>query len=357
MHFRQRQLGRRPSEAISAALAANSGGLVPAYGNSEIDKRVEARFSEIFGRDVAVFFVGTGTAANALALAQRQQAGRRELLPPRGACASRTNAARRNSSPAASRLHPVDGALWARSIPTGCARRSRSFPPARCITASPWRSRSPRRLKRARSIRLTRSRRSPRSAAERGLPLHMDGARFANALVSLGATPARDDVEARGGHGVLRRHQEWLLVRRGDGGASTLQGQELPFLRKRAAQLFSKSRFIAAQFEAYFADDLWLDAGPARQCHGGEACRSCARLGARCALPGSPQANEVFIDDGAGRRRCICRHRGRFSRHGRCHISGGRIGEREMLARFVTSFATRARGCGCVRRALPLSVS
>ena len=41
---------------------------MPAYGNDEISKRVKARFDEIFEREVAVFFVTTGTAANALAL-------------------------------------------------------------------------------------------------------------------------------------------------------------------------------------------------------------------------------------------------------------------------------------------------
>src|SRR5690606_13161308 len=50
--------------AISEALAAQATGFAAAYGQSELDRRVERRFNEIFEREVAVFFVATGTAAN-----------------------------------------------------------------------------------------------------------------------------------------------------------------------------------------------------------------------------------------------------------------------------------------------------
>ena len=60
---------------IMEGLARHAGGFSPAYGNSDLDKAVEAKFSEIFERDVAVFFVATGTAANSLAMASLAKPG------------------------------------------------------------------------------------------------------------------------------------------------------------------------------------------------------------------------------------------------------------------------------------------
>src|SRR5690606_21894152 len=91
-----------------------------------------------------------------------------------------------------------------------------------------------------------------------GLPLHMDGARFANAMVALNTTPA--EMTWKRGVDVL----SFGATKNGCWCAEAIvvmdpaKARDLPFLRKRAAQLFSKSRFIAAQFAAYFADDLWL---------------------------------------------------------------------------------------------------
>ncbi len=87
----------------------------------------------------------------------------------------------------------------------------------------------------------------------------MDGARFANALVALDVTPAEMtwkrgvDIVSFGGTKNGCWCAEAVVLFDPDAAASCA------FMRKRAAQLFSKSRFIAAQFEAYFDDDLWLE--------------------------------------------------------------------------------------------------
>ncbi len=87
----------------------------------------------------------------------------------------------------------------------------------------------------------------------------MDGARFANALVALDASPA--EMTWKRGVDVL----SFGGTKNGCWCAEAIvffdpeKAREMPFLRKRAAQLFSKSRFISAQFAAYFEDDLWLD--------------------------------------------------------------------------------------------------
>jgi threonine aldolase len=86
----------------------------------------------------------------------------------------------------------------------------------------------------------------------------MDGARFANAMVHLGVTPAEMtwkagvDVVSFGGTKNGCWCAEALVF------FDPAQAEQLPFIRKRAAQLFSKTRFIAAQFHAYLDDDLWI---------------------------------------------------------------------------------------------------
>ena len=60
---------------IAAGLAAHASGFEPAYGNGALDRKVADKFSEIFEREVAVFFVATGTAANSLALASVARPG------------------------------------------------------------------------------------------------------------------------------------------------------------------------------------------------------------------------------------------------------------------------------------------
>ncbi|MEQ9247232.1 MAG: beta-eliminating lyase-related protein, partial [Nitratireductor sp.] len=60
---------------IAEALTDNAGGYTSAYGTGDLDRQVERTFCDIFERDVAVFFVGTGTAANSLSLAWAAKPG------------------------------------------------------------------------------------------------------------------------------------------------------------------------------------------------------------------------------------------------------------------------------------------
>jgi threonine aldolase len=174
---------------------------------------------------------------------------------------------------------------------------------------------------------------------ERGLPLHMDGARFANALVSLGLTPAEMtwkrgvDIVSFGGTKNGCWCAEALVY------FNPERARDLPYIRKRAAQLFSKTRFIAAQFEAYLEDGLWLKLA-------GHANAMATRLADSiknspdCRLAWNVQANEVFVILPAGmaedwRDRGIGFHQ--------WTVPGDLVtdlAEDEVLARLVTSFAT-----------------
>lgn len=95
-------------------------------------------------------------------------------------------------------------------------------------------------------------------AKAKGMPCHLDGARFANALVATGATPAEMtwkagiDVLSLGGtkNGCLGVEGVVLF--------NPAKAWELELRRKRGGHLFSKHRFLSAQMEAYLTGGLWL---------------------------------------------------------------------------------------------------
>jgi threonine aldolase len=95
-------------------------------------------------------------------------------------------------------------------------------------------------------------------AHRHGLLVHLDGARFANAIVALGCTPG--DMSWRAGVDIVSfgatkngaMNAEAILAF--DAGVAA----RLPYLMKRGGQVVSKARFISAQLERYLADDRWL---------------------------------------------------------------------------------------------------
>ena len=133
-------------------------------------------------------------------------------------------------------------------------------------------------------------------AHERGLKVHMDGARFANAVASLGCAPA--DITWRAGVDVLSFGAT-------KNGALTAEAvvffdpqlvADFEFRRKRAAHLLSKSRYVSAQLLAYLDNDLWLTLAR-------HANHLAKRVGAAAgaALMHPVQANEVFVRLGDAR--------------------------------------------------------
>ena len=96
-------------------------------------------------------------------------------------------------------------------------------------------------------------------AHEAGLAVHMDGARFANALVALACTPA--DMS----HGAGVDALSFGATKNGTLACEAIlifdpaRSTHLPYMQKRGGHVLSKGRFIGAQLEAYLAGDLWLD--------------------------------------------------------------------------------------------------
>ncbi len=277
--------------AIAQRLSADAVGYATAYGGSVLDQQVAQQFNALFEREVAVFFVATGTAANSLALAAVNRPG--------GVVFAHSDAHMIDDECGApefftqgARLQGVGGALG-KMAPAQLRAEIARCPAEFVHRGQPMAMSLTQATEFGTCYSLQDIQTLAAIAQAQGVPLHMDGARFANALVALEVSPAAMTWQA--GVDMLSfgatKNGCWcaeaLVVFRPE------LTDALPFLRKRAGQLLSKSRFIASQFAAYFADDLWLRLArhanaKAQQLQQGITQASQARL----AWP--TQTNEVF---------------------------------------------------------------
>ena len=323
--------------AIIDAIALEARRIGNPYGESPTDKAVGERFNEIFEREVAVFFVGTGSAANALSLASANRPGgvvfchnaSHILEDECGAVEYLTGGGRLLG------LAGRDGKLDPEELRGAIGRYDPAFvhagqPMAVSITQS---------TETGGIYELEEIRAVSNVAKMRGLPLHMDGARFANGLVSLGVTPA--EMTWKSGVALL----SFGGTKNGCVGAEAVVifepglAAQFPYIRKRAGQLFSKSRFIAAQFDAYFRDGLWLEL--ARHSNAmAERLRDGLRASPRAREAWPTRANEVFA---VVAKSDAARLRGLGAAFYDWPTAANlRLEADEILVRLVTSFATAA---------------
>ncbi|MER9179879.1 low specificity L-threonine aldolase [Mesorhizobium sp. M0074] len=322
---------------IAAGLSGHADGFSTAYGDGALDKAVYQRFNEIFECEVAVFFVATGTAANSLSLTTYNKPGgisfcHRESHVIEDECGAP------EYFTGGSRLYTVEGALG-RIDASNLERAVDRFAPENVHSGRPVAVSITQSTEVGTVYTLNEIARISAIAKQHGLPLHMDGARFANALVALETTPAEMtwkhgvDILSFGGTKNGCWCAEAIVL------FDLERAKELAFLRKRAAQLFSKSRFIAAQFDAYFRGGLWLDTAR-------HANAMAARLAAAiedspsARLAWLPQANEVFAVMKKAEAERMQAAGAAFHDWHRPLGYDGYIGEDEALYRFVTSFAT-----------------
>lgn len=280
---------------VMAALAAANRGPAASYGADTITARVERRFAEIFETEVTVFPVATGTAANALALAA--------LVPAYGAVLCHHEAHINMDECGAPELFTGgaklidlpgrDAKLDAGTLAGQLAQGDIGFvhraqPAAVSLTQS---------TELGTLYTIDELGEIAEIARGHGLKLHMDGARFANAVAALGCAPAEItwkagvDALCFGGtkNGAMGAEAVIFFGERAREAAAAF-----PYHRKRGGQLFSKMRFVSAQLDALLADDLWL--AHARHANA-QAARLAAALGA---VPGVEilhpvQANEIFL--------------------------------------------------------------
>lgn len=258
-----------------------------AYDGDALSGKMNTIFSDLFEQDVEALWVATGTAANSLALASM-------CKPHQGViCHSEAHIEQDEAGApgfytGGAKLMLLDG-VGAKLDPADIDAHCRAIrddvhqvQPA-CVS-----------ITNATEYGLVYAPNEVKAISEickaHGLKLHMDGARFANALVHLGCDPA--DLTWRMGVDVL----SFGFVKNGGMNAEALiffdrsLAADTHYLRKRAGHLQSKGRFLAAQILAMVEDDLWRE--NAQSANAGAQVLADA---AKDRLIHPVQANEIFI--------------------------------------------------------------
>lgn len=320
---------------ILQALAEANPGTASSYGGDEHTAKAEALLKEVFGCDLRAFLVTTGTAANGLALSS--------IAPGHGAIICHAEA------------HIAVDECNAPEFFTGGAKIIGLHGPGGKITPAMVEKTLKGFIRgehdpRPKGVSLTNAtelgtvyrpdeiRAMSALIRPRGLKLHMDGARFANALVSLGCTPA--EITWQSGVDVMSFGAT-------KNGAMMLEAvvffdlalaEDFIYRRMRGGQLVSKSRYLGAQMVAYLDKGLWLD-------NARRANRLAVRLAEgllrsdRIRIPHPVEANEVFA--------VLPRelHERLLARGARFYdwmpdSLGSTLTDDEIFTRFVLSFAT-----------------
>ena len=276
--------------AVMSALSRHNSGFSPAYGTDPLTESVYRKFNDIFEREVAVFFVATGTAANALSLAAYSRPGG-AIFCHRDSHIQVDECNCPEFMTSGGKLVSVssgDGKFTADALRDAMA----GFPEGVVHHGQVASVSISQATESGTAYALEEIAAISDVAKSRSVPLHMDGARFANALVTLGCTPA--EMTWKSGVDVLSfgatKNGCWCAEAVVFFDLEAARGFE--YFRKRGGHLFSKSRFVAAQFDGYFENDSWLEtAGHANSMASRLAEGICAQ-GGRTAW--AVEANELF---------------------------------------------------------------
>jgi len=265
------------------------------YDNDALSSRLDGVFSDLFGRECAVLWVASGTAANCLALAA--------MVPPHGAVVCHREAHIEMDEAGAPGFF-----LHGAKLLLADGQSAKVTPQTLAAVIDPIRDDV--HQVQPHAISITQASEygcvyRPAEVAEiaafakaRGLGLHMDGARFANAVAHLGCTPA----EAAGDVDAL----SFGFVKNGGMGAEAIvffdveAAKAIRYRRKRAGHLQSKGRFMAAQILAMLADDLWLENARAAN-----AAAAAIAAAAPERLLHPVEANEIFLTCTAAEREAL----------------------------------------------------
>jgi threonine aldolase len=281
------------AQAVMAALQDANTGTAWAYAEDQWSARLDQAFSDLFETRTTVIPVSTGTVANSIALAS--------VTPPWGSVYCHRNAHILNDESGAPeffgnglRLVPVDG-------PDGKFSAQAMDELIRANQGHGVHSYLPS------AVSLTQSSESgtvyspdeidaiSTAARRHGMVVHMDGARFGNAVAGFDCHPA--DLTWRAGVQML----SFGASKNGCLAAEALllfDCQELKDkaerLRKRSGHLLSKMRYVSAQLLAYIEDGLWLDMALHANSQAGRFAQV-VREHPRARLEYGVEANEVFV--------------------------------------------------------------
>ena len=278
-------------EILAAVERANSGSS-PSYGADAITERLQDLFGEVFGKQVWCFPVVSGTAANALALSA--------MTPPWGAiyCHAHAHiAVDECGAPefytGGAKLVPLpgsDGKLDPLHFRDTLAARPAGNqhevqPAAVSITQA----------SECGTVYLPEEVQALSGIAEKyDMHVHMDGARFANAVAHLACRPA--DISWRAGVDVL----SFGATKNGAMAAEAVLffdgylAENFLYRRKRAGHLLSKMRFLSAQLEAYLTRGLWLKLASHANMQAQRLAAGLAELPG-CKLIYQVEGNEIFL--------------------------------------------------------------
>lgn len=291
MNFASDNVTSVSPEIMAALNAANNGTAMP-YGQDEYTQRLEKQFQELFETDVTIFPVATGSAANALALSV--------MTPPFGAiyCHAESHinvdecgapefytggAKLVTLSSGDGKIHATDLAKVLSHSGAGVVHHVQAAAVSITQATEAGTVYTPDEIQAIAEVAKTYS-----------LYLHVDGARFANAVASLGCSPA--DLTWRAGVDVLC----FGATKNGAMAAEAVVffnqtlAKTFSYRRKRSGHLFSKMRFLSVQLEAYIKEDLWLRNAE----HSNQMARRLAQ--GLAGLPGVKlcypvEVNEIFV--------------------------------------------------------------
>jgi threonine aldolase len=292
MFFASDNAGPVPQQVLDQMVSANSGYL-PSYGADPQMEQVIRLVREKFeAPDAAVYLVGTGTAANALALSTLSQPWETVFCSPvshihEDECNAPEFYMGGGKLTLVGDIDKITPEALIKSI-EGEENRGVHGPQRGPISITQI-------TEKGHSYSVEEVQAISNVAKTYGLSLHMDGARFTNAIVARNASPSemtwRAGIDALSFGGT----KNGLMGVEGVIFFDPKHAWEFELRRKRGAHLFSKHRYLSAQMLAYLTDDLWLDL--ARRANG-----NFARLKAGLEtipdvqLRGNPDGNMTFFD-------------------------------------------------------------
>jgi threonine aldolase len=319
---------------ILAALGEVNAGTAPSYGGDAETQKAEELLRQVFGCNLRAFLVTSGTAANGLALSAITS-GFGAILCHQEAHIAVDECNSPELFTGGAKIMGLPGASG-KITPAVVEKTLKGFirgdhdPKPRGVS-----------LTNATELGTVYSPAEVKAVSElirpRGMKLHMDGARFANAVAGLGVTPA--DLSWRAGVDVMSFGAT-------KNGAMMLEAvvffdlslaEDFGYRRMRGGQLMSKSRYLGAQMTAYLADGLWLDNARRANALARRLAEGLRQVNA-IRIPNPVEANEVFAVMPRVLYERLQAAGARFYEWSPESLAG--IGADEVFARFVLSFAT-----------------
>lgn len=330
------------SREILDAIAAANMAPEASYGADRFSREAEARLSQIFERDVRMFLVATGTAANSLALAA--------FTPPWGAvfCHEESHIADDECGApemftAGAKLVGIRG-VAGKLAADDLEHTIKRFPRGVVKAVQPSLVSLSQVTECGTLYSLDEIKAVAAVARRNNISVHMDGARFANALISIGCTPA--ELTWKAGVDVLSfgATKNGCLACEAVIFFDPAKAADFEFRRKRSGHTLSKGRLFGAQMLAYLEKDLWL----ANARHANAMAKQLSEgftniAGVR--LPWKSEANEVFaimpkrMADALSLAKIFAAP---WYTHSISMPSGEQVKDSESFLRFVTSYATTA---------------